>query len=302
MADSSEPSSTRARTGSQAWAAGRAAARRMARRRPERFGPDGVDLRALAADLGVEVERGADPGAKASWRMRQGVEREPQLWETADVVRLPDRRYRTTNRRFFLAHELGHAIFRREVEEHEAWAIAEEESYATAFASELLLGGVAGEATKRGMREAADPAGFLGLAKRIGVPPGVLLGRAVDERWSVDQDVIWFDIRTIAHQVTKRDRRLRIYRHLRDRGSWYMPRNRSVRGLFGSDEWLHTSIKMTAFRGAIDLSRPVGRPTRLVHEAVPVEVQAIRLRPAAKSGVGVGLEVLARATLRPEAA
>jgi hypothetical protein len=39
----------------------------------------------------------------------------------------------------------------------------------------------------------------------------------------------------------------------------------------------------------------------LVHEAVPVEVQAIRLRPAAKAGAGNGIEVLARAALHPEA-
>jgi hypothetical protein len=298
MADSSEPSSTQLRTGSQARALGRAAARRMARSRPERFRPEGVDLSALARDLRVEIEKGSDAGAKASWRLRSGPEREPQLWEPPDdIVRLPDRQKRRTTSRFFLAHELGHVMFRREVQNPEAWEIADEESYATAFASELLLGGVAGQSTKRGLREAADPASFLNLTNRIGVPPVVLLKRAVDEKWQVGPNVIWFDIRTVVNQITKRDRQLRVYRHLRDRSSWYMPRNRSVRGLFGSDEWLHSGMKKTAFTGTIDLSRPVGQPTRLVHEAVPVEVQAIRLRPAAASGPGIGLEVLARAAL-----
>jgi hypothetical protein len=260
----------------------------------------------LASDLGIPIERrkGGETGAKASWRPGPGVVREPRLWDADEVIRV--RREigvtRETLSRFAIAHELGHAVFHRELSRHADTAIPEQEDFANSFASELLLVGVTGEKTKSALLAAGDPSALLALARTIGVPPVVLMKRAVADRWPVGPDVIWFDIRTVVNQHTNRERRLRVYRHLRDRSRWYLPRNRSVQGLFGSDEWLHSGLATTYFSGTIDLSRPTGRPTRLVHESIPVEVEALRLRPPAENGPGHGLEVLAHATLCPEEA
>ncbi len=275
--------------------------RRIVRHFPQRLDPSGADLTGLAEDLSIAVSRRRELSAGARWRrFREQPPVEPRLWgeEQAiqEVVELrPDMQGQA--RRYALAHELGHAVLDRRFDGRSTeLPTDQQERFAKAFAGELLLSGTGGE-LREGFRAAQDAPALLRLARSVGAPPGVVLIRADRENWLADSDVLWLDIRTIANLKSGRDRRPRIYHCVRDRKRWFLPRNRSIRGILGDDSWLASTQATLAVTGELDISRSRGRPSKLVHESVPAELTALRLRSATK---GFGPEVLAHVRLRTE--
>jgi IrrE N-terminal-like domain len=280
---------------------GQHAARRVVRERPQRLGPSGVDLGGLAEDLGVRIVARRNLGVLARWhRLRRATPTEPRLWEEepdeADVVHLRSNA-QTSARRFAIAHELGHAVLDREFDGRSTeLPVGDQERFATAFAAELLLPQSLARSLRSRFREAPDVLSVLHLAQSVGAPPRVLLVRASRENWLVGLDVVWLDIRTLPNPATGRDMRPRLRDYVRDRTRWWLPPNRSVRGLFGDDGWLVRADREMAMSGSIDISRRRGSPAKWVHEWVPAEVAAFRMRTP---GPGHGAEVLARVQLKP---
>lgn len=279
---------------------GEQAARRILARWPQP-GSQGIDLDALARRLGVEVETSKGLGPLARWH-RLGAQSGPlRLWEEEaqglDIVQIRVGSHQNA-RRYALAHELGHAVLDRELEgRSNELPVEEQERFADAFAAELLLPRSVARRLRSGFRELGEAVEVVQLAQSIAAPPRVLMLRAKQENWLAGLDVLWLDIRTIANRSTGRDQRPRLYDCICDRGRWFLPKNRSVRGLFGNDRWLATDAREMTVRSRIDVSRPRGRPARLVHEDVSAEVSAFRMRPA---GDGFGPEVIAQVHLRPE--
>lgn len=199
-------------------------------------------------------------------------------------------------RRFALAHELGHAILNRGQEGGAAdLPLDYQESFAESFASELLLAGV-DAATRAEFRSATQPAQLLALARSIGAPPRVVLIGASRNRWLAGTDMIWLDIATRVNEHTRLERRPRVDNAVLDRSRWFLPRNRSIRGLFGDDRWLASGFKQCSTRCPMEISRRSGEPVRYIRTSVDVEVNAFRLRPP---DGGTGVEILAVVEIGP---
>lgn len=278
---------------------GRREARRVGIRHPARLSPKGIDLTGLAADLNVDVSARADLRPAGQWRIhRREPPTEPRLWgheqsATREVIEVRSGLDKLA-RRFAIAHELGHAVLQRRFSGRGTeLPIGEQERFANAFAADLLLLGLGDDLDQR-FRGAANPLDLLELAKSVGAPVRVLLIRAHRENWLARFDVLWLDIRTIANMKTGRNPRPRIYHCVRDRRSWFLPENRSVAGAFGDDIWLWGRDRAFTASRRLDISRSRGTPSKLVHERVPVEIEAFRMR---QPSAGFGPEVLAHVSL-----
>lgn len=283
---------------------GRRAARRIVREWSNRLNSAGVlDLEALAEELGVQVVRASRLPVSGRWhRYRRPAPIEPRLWEEEgeeiELVQMKTSRANTPARRFTLAHELGHAILDRELEGRSTeLPVGEQEQFANSFASELLLPDNLARSLRQPFVQVEDVFGALELAKSVRIPPKLLLVRASRENWLEGLDVLWLDIRTLPNRYTKRDPRPRIVDTVRDRTRWFLPSNRSVRGVFGDDEWLARASRQLSTSGRVDISRLRGHPVKFVPKSVPAEARAFRMRPP---GGGFGPEVLARVQLSPE--
>ncbi len=290
--------------GSSAGERGRQAARRIIREWSDRLDSAGLlDLDALAEELGVEVVR--EPGLPVSgrWhRYRRPAPIEPRLWEEeseeVELVRVNTGRQNIPAQRFTLAHELGHAILDRELKGHGTeLPIEKQEQFANSFAAELLLPDDLARPLRGPFVRIEDVPGVLELARSVQVPPKLLLVRASRENWLEGRNVLWLEIRTLPNQYTGRDPRPRIVDTIRDRTRWFLPSNRSVRGVFGGDEWLARASRHLSTNGRIAVSRLLGSPVKFVSESVPAEARAFRMRPP---GSGHGPEVLAWVKLSPE--
>ncbi|HEX5527703.1 MAG TPA: ImmA/IrrE family metallo-endopeptidase [Solirubrobacterales bacterium] len=204
----------------------------------------------------------------------------------------------TPARRFTLAHELGHAVLDREMGGHSnELPVEEQEEYAEAFAAELLLPDSLAQSLRASFVQAPDVRVALDLAKSVRVPPKVLLVRASRENWLEGLDVVWLEIRTAPNKVTGRDSRPRIFYCVRDRDRWYVPTNRSIRGVFGRDDWLLGARRQLAIKAPMEIDRLHGSPVKFIRESVPAAAVAFRMR---RPGPAFGPEVLARVELHPE--
>jgi hypothetical protein len=276
---------------SDAAASARNAAREVAARCPRRIGRR-VDLRGLAADLNIDVLDREMPDA-GRWSGPAPPSQTQLFGEEAREAIYLRKEVEGDRRRFAFAHELGHAILNRSRGAGAAAAVRYQEDYAQAFASELLMAGV-GEGVKAEFRAATLPTQALALAGSIGAPMRVVMRRARREKWLKETGLIWLDILTRPNEHTGFDRRPRVDQVVLDSSRWFLPKNRSVRGVLGDDQWLVSGFMQSSCRGQIAISRLDGEPPRFSSTSVSVEVDAIRLRPP---GVGVGMEILAIARM-----
>jgi hypothetical protein len=287
--------------GSSAGERGRQAARRIAREWSGRLDSAGLlDLEALAGEMGVQVVKAPRLPVAGRWhRYRRPAPVEPRLWDEEDeeveLVRMKTGRANTPARRFTLAHELGHAVLDREMKGRSTeLPVEQQEQFANRFAAELLLPDDLARSLRERFVRAADVFGALELAHTVRVPPKLILIRASRENWLQGLDVLWLDIRTVPNRYTGRDRRPRIVDVVRDRNRWFIPSNRSIRGVFGDDGWVSRGSRQLSTRGKVDISRLHGSPTKFVSESVPAATVAFRMR---RPGQGHGPEVLARLEL-----
>jgi uncharacterized protein DUF955 len=290
--------------GSTAGERGRRAALRIVREWSGRMDSAGLlDLEALAEDLGVEIVRAPRLPVAGRWhKYRRPAPVEPRLWEEEseeiELVRMKTGRENTPARRFTLAHELGHAILDREMKGRSTeLPVEEQEQFANRFAAELLLPDDLARSLRERFVGLEDVFGALELAHSVRVPPKLLLVRASRENWLEGMDVLWLDIRTTPNRYTGRDSRPRILDTVRDRARWFLPPNRSVRGVFGDDDWLARASRQLSTSGRIEISRLYGSPAKFVSKSVPAETLAFRM---SRPGHSHGPEVLARVDLSPE--
>lgn len=290
--------------GSSAGERGRQAARRIVRDWSSREGSAApLDLDALAEEMGVEIVKAPRLPVSGRWhKYRRPAPIEPRLWEEepeeVELVRLRTGRQNTPARRLTIAHELGHAVLDREMKGRSTeLPIEEQERFANWFAAELLLPDDLAEPLRERFVKARGVLGALEIARSVSVPPRVVLVRASRENWLEGLDILWLDIRTMPNRYTGRDSRPRIFDVVRDRNRWYVPPNRSVRGVFGEDQWLARVSRQLSVSGRIEISRLRGTPAKFITTSVPAETLAFRMR---RPGPDYGPEVLARVELSSE--
>lgn len=196
-------------------------------------------------------------------------------------------------RRFAVAHELAHILlYRREVHPSAPLAIVQEELFANTFAAELLVPLHRRGEARETFRRAGAPGELAALAGALGASLRILLRLADRDQWMDSLDRAWLDVRVRPNRFTGHDTRPRIFDLVLDRSRWFLPTNRSVRGVLGSDQWLSTGGRRARMDGRMDISRWVGgEPPRSVHEHVPVSVESLRLQ---RPGAHAGVEILAR--------
>ena len=267
---------------------------RLERDAPELCRRRRVAIVRIAERLEIAVHTQADLDAPARWhQVRQMSSRAPRLWEerstVADIVYVRAG-LRDSARRFAIAHEIGHVLLHRR-SRGRAISVAHQERFANTFAAELLIPRVRRAEVRELFRAANDPALLLSISDALGVSPRTLLRRAHVDDWLEGLDRIWLDIRVRPNHYTGRDRRARVFDAVLDRRNWFLPRNRSITGLLGRDDWLATTGRRMAMSGHIDISRWVHEDLpRSVHDDVPANVTALRLRRPASSPA---MEVLA---------
>jgi len=261
-----------------------------------------VQVAGLAVDLRVEVETRTGMRGRARWqrvRIRDPL-RDATLWATApvqrDVIHLRDG-LRASTRRFALAHELGHVIMHRY---HQplagALSVAGHERFANVFAAELLVSRSHREELIGRFRGTLDPVGLLQLADSLGISPQTLLRFARRENWLEGLDHGWVDIRVLANRYTGADCRPRVYDATFDRSRWFLPRNRSVTGAFGTDSWLaNADLEVTESEQTVKISRCREHVVpRFVQALVRARLLAVRLY---RTSAPYGMEYLASAEL-----
>ncbi len=276
-------------------------------RHVEAHAPAATDLRVpvmeLARRLGIVIHRRSELGATARWHRRLLCENRaaPRLWDSGptivDIVELR-RGLRYSAQRFAIAHEIGHILLHRHHPELAArLPLESEELFAHTFAAELLVPRRARHELANRVRRMEQPSELLRLADALGVSPSVVLRFAREEAWLAETDRVWLDIRHIPNRYTHRERRLRIHDAVFDRRRWYVPTNRSVAGVFGSDIWLAAlgrKARTMTCSMAISRRNSVARP-RYVSCQTPVTVTAVGLQ---RLGPDRGMELLAVATIR----
>jgi hypothetical protein len=250
----------------------------------------------LARELGIAVRTQHGLDAPARWHnVRPVPSATPRLWNdgpsTLDVIYVRAG-LRDSARRFAIAHEIGHVVLHRRTGGRSTrLGVAFQERFANTFAAELLVPRTLRAEIREQFRSADEPALLLRVADRLGVSPRTLLRRAHLDEWLTDLDRAWLDIRVRPNFYTGRDRRARVFDAVLDRHRWFLPRNRSVAGLLGSDDWLSAGGRRLTMAGHIDISRWVDSdPPRSVHDDVPARVNALRLRRPASSPA---MEILA---------
>jgi hypothetical protein len=287
----------------------RLAARDVQERAPGRCQRWRLDPVGLASDLGVEIRTRHALPVPARWYRVLPDPRTttPQLWEErcgeragVDVIEVRSD-LRSTVRRFAIAHELGHAVLDR----HSAGRstdlqVEDQERFANEFATELLIPRVHRTRIARDFRAASHPREVLDLAGSVGVPPRILMRFARERNWLLGIDRVWLDVRLLPNRFTRMDPRLRVFDAVLDRARWYVPGNRSIRGMLGTDAWLTDSTVRTCTTHAhMDISRYTPRAApRYVRCSVPARIAALRLGTGAPSR---GMQFLATAELQPRA-
>lgn len=260
-----------------------------------------VDVASLAKELAIRVQTKADLVPRARWRRYRLADRSAalRLWDPdAMLIDVIDVRadLRESARRFALAHEIGHVVLHRGPNQVEL-SPAEHERFANAFATELLIPRAFRAEIASDFRRSAHPTELLRLTDALGVSPRTMLRFARAHNWLEGLDHLWLDVRSLPNHYTKRDRRPRIFDAILDRDRWFVPRNRSVAGVLGSDDWLDaTGRGVTATAARMDIAeRNHGGRVRFVRRSIPADVAAVRLRRATS---GIGMEILASVSLR----
>ena len=266
--------------------AARAAARAVEAEAPGHFRRRRLDPAGLASDLGIKVRTREGLPARARWhrvRMAQPAA-ELRLWDDSppevDVIEIASGAGETI-RRFALVHEIGHVVLHRQLgAASDRIPVATQERFANAFAAELLIPRLHRPEIAAAFRQADDPTGPLRLASSLGISPRTLLRFAAANDWLRDVNRVWLDVRSVPNRYTNRDRRLRVYDAVLDRATWFLPRNRSIVGLAGSDAWLtRASANTCGTNATIEISRRTkAPPVRFVRSPVPAEFRALRLR------------------------
>jgi hypothetical protein len=283
----------------------RLAARWAEERAPRSFRGRRVAISELAEDLGLVLRQRADMDAKARVRVYREATPSARLWEdgTPGELEINEIQVRSdladSTRRFAIAHEIGHVVLRQQFAEVAArLPLAWQEVFANRFAAEVLVSFAFRDEIRKEFWGADQPTALVKLAHSLGVSPRTLLRFAISERgWFDDLDRVWLDIRHLPNRYTSRDPRLRVHSVFLDRGRWFLPPNRSVKGLLGNDQWLtHARAKAFVEQGWITISKrrlEPGRP-RFVEKSLPARLSALKLRPGRGS---VGAELLVSADL-----
>ncbi|HEX8085644.1 MAG TPA: ImmA/IrrE family metallo-endopeptidase [Solirubrobacteraceae bacterium] len=285
------------------WDLARRAARDVAREVPEACRTRRVQVGAVARALEVKVHTRDDlPAQRARWYRHRL--REPgaalQLWDDSPAVDVVEVRsdLRTSARRFAVAHELGHVVLHRRFDSAERQLEQEDqERFASAFAAELLIPFAFRHEIRDQFRAAADPVALLRLSDELGVSPQTVLRFAGRENWLGGLDRVWLDVRCRPNRYTQRNKRLRVFDAVLDKARWFLPRNRSVAGVMGSDEPLldlYSGLKEADIR--LDISRrSTEPPVRFVRESVRARLATVRL---SRGEGGSGMELLAAVHLQ----
>lgn len=259
-----------------------------------------ADPAGIARELNIEVLTREGLPARARWIRRRedpcgGLW--PQVPRERDVIEvrpdLPD-----ATRRFAIAHEVGHIYFHRHLHHAAGWLTLEgQERFANAFAAEILIPRAHRQRVFEQFRAADDPVAMLRLAGSLGVSPRALMRFAAANGWLSGMDRVWLDVRALPNRYTNRDRRLRIYDAVLDRQRWFLPTNRSLRGVLGVDRWLvRASYVPARTRATVEIARRIPAPARRFEScSVPAEVAGVRLR---RSQAVHGMEFLATANLQ----
>ena len=262
-----------------------------------------VDVTRLASDLDIVIRSRDDLRARARWHRVTGRPSvEPRLWgdEEAtyvDIIEVQSSLPEAT-RRFAIAHEIGHVVlYRRLGARANELPTTQQERFANSFAAELLVPRAHRTQIMEDFRAAADPVALLRIASSLAVSPRTLLRFAATHDWLRALDRVWLDVRSLPNRHTNRDQRLRVFDAVLDRERWFVPGNRSVAGILGSDEWLaHAGGRTRRFQAHMDISRRTTEPpSRFVHHSVPVQLSALRLRQTSASH---GMQFLACADLQ----
>lgn len=255
-----------------------------------------VEIDQVVRDLGVELTNREKLQAPARWyHSAPSCEpASPRLWPVETGTDHVEVRagLRTATRRFAIAHELGHVVLHRDYQTLAGSLSGKEtERFANVFAAELLLPPKLRATARTRFRELTDPADLLRLADALGVPARTIWRFARQERWLRGRNVIWLDVRCMPNRHTRRDRRLRIYDVVLDRQRWFLPTNRSVAGVFGSDRWLSDAANAEVRAEAtMEMSSCAKGPgPRFPRIAQEVSVRALRLNRSAPTP---GLEVI----------
>lgn len=286
--------------GVNTWELARAAAERVEAEQLRCCVRRRVDVTGLAKELDILVRTRADLGPRARWQRYQVAcdDRVPRLWDPATIaVDVIDVRagLRESARRFAIAHEIGHVLLHRAPPNVEL-ADHAHERIANAFAAELLIPRAFREEIAEDFRGAAHPTELLRLSDSLGISPRTILRFARAHNWMQGLDRLWLDVRSLLNHHTQRDRRPRIFDTVLDRERWFLPRNRSVAGVVGSDEWLDaTGRRISSTEAHIDIAERCdsGR-VRFIRRRIPAHLAAVRLRRATS---GEGMEILASADL-----
>jgi hypothetical protein len=266
------------------YVAARQAAGRLEREMPHRCAKWRVEVSGVADDLGVVLCNRRGMTGRARWHRRRALETgTTSLWsQAAPEVDVIDVRadLRTSTRRFAIAHEIGHVILHRHFAPLATHLTpAHQERFANAFAAELLLARTCRGELVEQFRAAQEPVGLLRLVDSLGVSPQTVLRFARRENWLEGLNRVWLDIRVLNNRHTGQDRRPRVYDAVLDRGRWFLPRNRSVAGAFGSDAWLaNADIQTCHAEASMHIShRREGSGPTYVRRLVPARLAAIRL-------------------------
>lgn len=261
------------------FALARQEAREIQRMHPAFFREMPVPVSELAEVLGLTVEKRGE----LQQRARLEILKEGQAEKATIAVKEGlDRNVG----RFAVAHEIGHAVLLRKYPEIvRGWDVPRRESFASAFAAELLASAEARAEVAPSFRSLRDPLALLKLASQLGLSARAFLTIAAqEESWLRGLDKVWMRIKYVANAFTHADPKLRVVSAYYDRSRFYIPTNQSIARIVGSDEWLASLPVGTIARYSGSLSvklkqAPPAHP-RFVTGNVAAALSAVRLYPS----------------------
>lgn len=208
--------------------------------------------------------------------------------ENDDVKIYYDRASSTAIKRFAVAHEIGHAmlLFRHpdilDTLKEDAYL---QEYFSSTFAGELLIPQDKRQELGTQFRE-AEVLDILRIANKVGLTPGALFHFArCSTTWLAGTDVIWMQVKYVNNRLTGRDPRLRIIAAFFDPDRFFVPRNKSVTGLIGSEDFLRgmlpgigrSDMYMALFLDKVILN---GNHRKYQKKLVQANISAVKLSPS----------------------
>lgn len=247
----------------------------VAKQHPRYFAGRRTAIRELASRFGLTVETSSGQSARAILEITDaGPER--HLWQdrasSTGVVRLRGDLAEGTER-FAIAHELGHFLLHSNMGDF-AMTLTQDlaEVFANEFAAQVLVPEANRDALRASFAATVSPRALTSIARTAGLSPSALLTFASQNQWFKELPIIWLDIRYMLNVHTHRDARLRVHACYSDRSRWFIPRNRSMEGLFGETAWLASAVAGNPVLSSVrvtlaDRTGPSGKFANVTHLA-----------------------------------